>query len=212
MSAIRYTLLANGGSDRALLPLLDWLMRYHLPQRGVRSQWADLARLASPPSNLIEKIRQAADLYPCDLIFIHRDSEGMPRDDRTEEIRSAVQASCISAIAVPVVPVRMTEAWLLFDEAAIRRAAGNPNGHVLLQLPTNTEGLPDPKATLRSLLTTASELPRRRLKRFPVAQRVHRVAQLIQDYSPLRALPAFNAFEAELQGALRSLPSARQGS
>lgn len=206
MSAICYTLLANGGSDRALLPLLDWLMREHLPQRAVRSQWADLARLASPPRTLVEKIERAVDLYPCDLIFVHRDSERVPRDERAEEIRRAADESCIGAIAVPVVPVRMTEAWLLFDEAAIRRAADNPNGRVALNLPGNAEALVDPKSALHSLLEAASELPRRRLKRFRVTQRVHRVAQLIRDYSPLRALPAFNAFETEVSEALSSLP------
>ncbi len=211
MSAIRYTLLANGGSDRALLPLLDWLMRQHLPERAIRSQWADLGRLAFPPSALVEKIERAVDLYPCDLIFIHRDSERVPRGDRADEIRQAADASCIGAIAVPVVPVRMTEAWFLFDEQAIRRAAGNPNGHVPLQLPPNPEGLPDPKSTLHSLLEAATELPRRRLKRFRVALRVHRVAQLIQDFSPLRGLPAFCQFEAELQNVLNSLPAGRQG-
>jgi len=212
MSAIRYTLLANGGSDRALMPLIEWLLREHLPDRAARPQWADLGRLRLPPSTLVEKIGWAFALYPCSLMFIHRDSEGMPHDERTDEIRKAVQASSISAIAVPVVPVRMTEAWLLFDENAIRRAAGNPNGRVRLQLPTNPEALPDPKQDLHTLLKSASELSGRRLKKFRAAQRVQRVAELIQDYGPLRALPAFNAFDAKLQSALTSLPSERHGS
>jgi hypothetical protein len=36
---------------------------------------------------------------------------------------------------IPVVPVRMTEAWLLADEFAIRSAPGNPNGTQSLDLP-----------------------------------------------------------------------------
>ena len=206
MNAIRYTLLANGGSDRALLPLLGWLMRKHLPQRALRPQWAELRRLASPPGTLAGRIATAVDLYPCDVIFVHRDSEGRPRDERADEIRRAVGESSIGEIAVPVVPVRMQEAWLLFDEAAVRRAADNPNGRVHLNLPANAERLLNPKGELHSLLETASELPRRRLRRFRVAQRVHRVAELIEDFSPLRDLPAFGVFEAELQSALNSLP------
>ena len=205
MNAIRYTLLANGGSDRALLPLLGWLMRQHLPQHALHSEWAELRALPSPPKTLVERIVKAVDLYPCDLIFVHRDSEGLPRDERADEIRRAVDESSIGEIAVPVVPVRMQEAWLLFDEAAIRRAAGNPNGRVALNLPGNVEQLADPKGALHSLLQAASELPRRRLRRFRVAQKVHRVAQLIQDFSPLRALPAFGAFENALHTALNSL-------
>jgi len=210
MSAIRYTLLANGGSDRALLPLLDWLLQNHLPGRAVRPQWADLARLVSPPGSLVERIEQAVDLYPCDMICIHRDSERVPREERADEIRQAAEASCVGPTAVPVVPVRMTEAWLLFDKQAIRRAAGNPNGQIPLQLPPNPEGLSDPKSTLHALLKTASGLSGRRLKKFRVAPAVHRVAQLIQDFSPLRGLPAFNVFEDELRRALGSLESPRQ--
>jgi hypothetical protein len=36
---------------------------------------------------------------------------------------------------VCVVPVRMMEAWLLIDEMAIRRVAGNPNGRIPIELP-----------------------------------------------------------------------------
>lgn len=210
MSAIRYTLVANGGSDRALLWLIDWLLHEHLPQSAVRSQWADLARLTSPPESLAERIERAVDLYPCDMVFVHRDAERVPRDERVHQIRQAVPDSGIGTSAVTIVPVRMTEAWLLFDEQAIRGAADNPNGSVPLPLPPNPEAATDPKATLHALLKTASELSGRRLKRFRVGRRVHRVAQLIQDFSPLRGLPAFQAFEDERQRALRSLQPAGQ--
>jgi len=55
---------------------------------------------------------------------------------------------------VPAVPVRMTEAWLLFDEAAIRRAAGCPNGSMPLELPSlkTSEDIPDPKTILHEAL------------------------------------------------------------
>ncbi len=63
--------------------------------------------------------------------------------------------------AILIVPVRMQEPWLLFDEQAIRWAAGNPGGKTALALPrlTQLESLPDPKETLYGLLVTASEHP-----------------------------------------------------
>ncbi len=103
---------------------------------------------------------------------------------------------------VPVVPVRMTEAWLLIDEGAIRRAASNPNGTQELELPAiaRLEDLSDPKTALHDMLLKASEKRGRRLdqfrKRIPSA--VHRVAELITDFRPLRQLDAFRAFEAAL--------------
>lgn len=70
--------------------------------------------------------------------------------------------------AILIVPVRMQEPWLLFDEQAIRRAAGNPGGKTALPLPrlTQLESLPDPKETLYGLLVAASEHQGRRRGRF----------------------------------------------
>jgi len=94
---------------------------------------------------------------------------------------------------IPVVPVRMTEAWLLADEAAIRLAAGNPHGQEDLHLPDirKIEDLVDPKRVLHDVLTTASGLNARRRSRFPAQRRVHLIPNYIDDYSRLDALPAF---------------------
>jgi len=210
MNAIRYTLLSDGSSDKTLLPVITWLLYQHCPQHPVYPQWADLRRLVPPPQGLPEKVRATMRLYPCDLLFVHRDAERVPQNKRVDQIRQAEHDSGIATVAVPLVPVRMTEAWFLFDEHAIRRAAGNPNGNVPLQFPPNPEELPDPKARLHALLKTASELSGRRLRKFREATAVHRVAELIQDFSPLRSLPAFNAFEDELRRALSSFQCANQ--
>ena len=102
---------------------------------------------------------------------------------------------------VAVVPDRMTEAWLLIDEAALRSAAGDPRGMVPLGMPLvqQLERLPDPKKTLHDLLRAASGLTGRRLRKFRMDQAVHRLAQGIQDYSPLRDLSAFRALEEEME-------------
>jgi len=93
----------------------------------------------------------------------------------------------------------MLEAWLLFDRAAIRRAAGNPNGAMPLELPelSRVEELPDPKAVLHSLLQEASGLKGRRLNNLRVP--VRRVAALIDGFAPLRRLSAFQRLEKDVQ-------------
>ena len=95
----------------------------------------------------------------------------------------------------------MQEAWLLFNEAAIRHAAGNRSGRQSLHLPPfkQLEKLPDPKGELHKRLKQASGLSGRRLKRFPVRQRARRVPEFMDDFSPLRALSAFAALEEDLQ-------------
>jgi hypothetical protein len=62
-----------------------------------------------------------------------------------------------------------------------------------------------PKAALHQALRDASQLRGRRLRDFPVKQRVRRVAELIADYGALRGLSAFRALEQEVRTALDQL-------
>jgi len=68
MSNLRYTLLADGSSDRALIPILTWLLREQEVVLAIQSEWADMARLRRPPRGLEERIEAALMLYPCDLL------------------------------------------------------------------------------------------------------------------------------------------------
>jgi hypothetical protein len=199
------TLAGDGATERALRPILEWLLGQvsFLQRRGFTVQ------VAAPAADLGSRLVRAVQEYPCDILFVHRDAEREPREKRVEEIRRAVVAAGIPA-CVPVVPVRMTEAWLLIEEGAIRRAAGNPNGEASLPLPktASLENVPDPKKLLRDCLIEASEKTGRRLHQFErdLPDRVQRVAELISDFSPLRQLPAFRAFESAAREALEQLP------
>lgn len=145
------------------------------------------------------------DLFPCDLLFIHRDAEGELPERRLEEIRTAVSESQVDVPFVCVVPVRMMEAWLLTDERGLRRAAGNPNGTEELRIPavSSLEVVPDPKELLEKLLKLASGLSVRRLKRFRVGEAIQVLARQIADFSALRGLPAFRRMELELEELLK---------
>lgn len=199
MNELRFTLISDGSSDRALLPVLRWLLAQNGLAMPVSEQWADWSHFRTPPRRLSDKIKKAIDLYPCDLLFVHRDAERAPAGEREAEIESAV--SVLGADGVPsvvaVIPVRMMEAWLLIDEGAIREAAGNPNGDGLLSLPplAKLESLPNPKETLHGLLRQASGLHGRRLHQLRIGPAIHRLANLIEDFSPLRKLPAFAQLE-----------------
>lgn len=203
MIPIRCTLLSDGASDRILLPVLHWLLRAHCACPFLQ-EWADFRQRREPPHTLTEKVRTAVDLYPCELLFVHRDAENESWTARKEEILKAVESVVPADVTVCIIPVRMREAWFLFDVTAIRHAADNPHGMVELELPplARIEQKPDPKRLLHGLLERASELPRRRLRRFAVQRRVHRLADLIADYSPLRSLPAFRSLEQDLRASL----------
>jgi hypothetical protein len=209
MDEIRYTLISDGSSDRALLPILTWALREKGSVRRVQPEWADLGRLPRPPQSLLERILSAIDLFPCDLLFVHRDAEGEDPKTRYREIRTAAREAIQRGFQVPaicVVPVRMTEAWLLFDEPAIRLAAGNPNGKNPLDIPPLSiiEQIPDPKDLLFQILRDASGLRGRRLKKFKTGECRIRITELISDYSPLRQLNAFQRLENDISALKRN--------
>jgi len=209
MNELRYTLLADGPSDRALMPILTWLLRQHLPRCAIQPQWADLWRFPGRPKELNRKIIMTIEFYQCDLLFVHRDAETISLKDRLIEIRNAIEDACESQRlhrSIGVVPVRMTEAWLLFDINAIREAAGNPNGTVRLNLPKlkRLEDTPNCKTILHNLILEATELGTHRKNRFKVKQAVQRIPEYIQDFSPLRNLSAFIALEEEMKRMITS--------
>ncbi len=204
MNDLSYTLLSDGSSDIALLPILTWLLRQHFTEFAIQARWADLRPIKKRPQGLIERIELSLELFPCKLLFVHRDAENQEPDLRRKEIIQAIAMITNNTQRPPaicVVPVRMQEAWLLFDEKALRIAAGNPNGRQALDLPEirRLESIPDPKVVLRNLLNQASNLRGRRLKKFQANIRPVRVAELIDDFSLLRGLSAFATLEGDIQ-------------
>lgn len=150
----RALLLADGPSDQ---PLGRHVAR--IAQRygfGLDVVAPDLRRLDPAPGRDVAG-RLAAVLAfdeDFDLVIVHRDAEGQNPETRRNEVLSGVATIREQMPALPVVPVRMTEAWLLLDEDAIRRVAGRPNGVEPLGLPSlaTVEQALDPKQVLRHAL------------------------------------------------------------
>jgi hypothetical protein len=205
---LRYLLVTDGSSDACLMHPIDWLLRACDWNECV-GEWADLRGLPDSSSLLADQLRLALALYPSELVFVHRDAERQDPELRVAQITAAIAELSTQVRHVCVVPVRMMEAWLLHDEVAIRRAAGKPNGKQKLLLPSlsRVETVADPKSALREALLLASETSGRRhkqkLRDFGIMRR--RVAELIDDYSPLRAVSAFARLEQELRTTLDQL-------
>ncbi len=208
IAALRYTLVGDGTSDRALMPLLRLLLVGSGTPLPLSETWADPQWLPASARGLTARLQRALDLYPYDLLFVHRDAEGQDPQMRYEEVTGALAGLAAPPPTLCVVPVRMMEAWLLTDEAAIRRAADNPHGSAVLSLPAPRaiENIGDPKQTLFNLLRTASQKSGRRLEQFKrdEAMRRFRVAELTEDISPLQTLPAFQRLQSEMQQLMQS--------
>jgi hypothetical protein len=167
----------------------------------------DLSRLRRQGWSVAAKLEAVRDMKgEYDLLLVHRDADRTSREDRVAEIRSAVEKVMPNRGWVPVIPIRMTEAWLLLDEQLLREVAGNPNGRVPLQIPAarEAERLADPKGLLKELLVTASELTGRKRQIFQNSFPHHRrlVLERICPNGGVRKLKSWQDFDRDLRQAL----------
>ncbi len=195
MKTLTATLIVDGTSDRTLLPVVQFLLDEWSP-------WPHRILFAEGLHNgpLTTRLPRALQLYPCDLLFIHRDAETAAAATRHQEIELAARQIAKPPSHISVVPIRMTESWLLLDPQAIRAAAGNPHGTTALHLPPvrSIEKLADPKAKLFEALITASDRTGRRKRQFKPEAARHRVAELM-DFSSLRQMPSFVHAETQVK-------------
>ncbi|MFJ9556060.1 hypothetical protein ACIRPH_19755 [Nocardiopsis sp. NPDC101807] len=205
---LRILFLGEGSSDDGIADHIGAIAA----DRGVEVTVTnpELGRLEHVGHALTDKLAAITNLGgEYELVAVHRDADSMGRDARLAEIGNAVRAHMPQVVHVPIVPVRMTEAWLLVDETAIRRVAGNPNGRCALGLPPlkRIEAIPDPKAELKQVLSKASELTGRKLDRFNrrFSENRRQLLQRLDSHGPVAGLPSWQAFVGDVEAGLAQL-------
>lgn len=196
--------LADGSSD---LPLARHLERL-CADVGHEVLITAIDPRSSPDRTVAGRLRMlVVQEFPFDVVFVHRDAEGDDPQRRRREIADGAEAVGITSPVIPVVPVRMTEAWLLLDPAEIRRVAGRPNGRDPLDLPvpSEVERLADPKARLHQVLLDASGTRGRRRDRFQRDFGQHRALLLerLDLTGPVSRLQAWQHLRLDIDAALR---------
>lgn len=198
-----YILLAEGSSDKVLLRIIDWILG---------SDWcgslADFARLPKPPKSLREKLEILPQFYGCpEFVFYHKDADAMGLHAKREQLEIELNEckQLLKTTFIKVVPERMTEAWFLFDEQAIRVAAQNPRSKVDLNIREEWDKISDPKSVLFGAIKSASGRSGRDLNRLKPNVLLHQLAEDITDYAPLRKLEAFRVLEADIRKALEAV-------
>lgn len=189
---ITYTVVADGGTDRVLVPIIRWAIHRLDPEVDILEP--EFVKRAGSVAEFFDSYEPTTM-----LVFAHRDAESSGIKKRVSEFNQVALEE-----VVPIVPVRKSEAWLLIDGSAIARAAGRSAAHVAVPKLSTIEKIADPKTKLERLLFQAAGSPTGRsgknFKRSMVSRRVN-LASLISDYSPLETLPAFAAFQTLLAKA-----------
>lgn len=208
---LRAVLLADGPSDLPLARHIELLCAGL--GREVQVTAIDPRNLRAAGRAVENRLRflLVQDVDP-DLVFVHRDAESQSPAARVAEVQAgAAAAGMDSSRVVPVVPVRMTEAWLLIDENEIRRVAGRPSGTNTLGLPRPSaiETVPDPKSLLQEILLTAGQpAGKRRRAQFQRDFGRHRalLLQRLDLQGPINELQAWQQLKRDIASLLRDLP------
>ncbi|BAS26884.1 DUF4276 family protein [Limnochorda pilosa] len=165
---------------------------------------------ASLPRELqiLDAMRRASGAFS--LLFIHADGSGDPVAARKHQVQPAISrilehGGPSGVGAVPVIPVRETEAWALVDGQALRRAFGTSLDDAELGLPprpADVERIPDPKAALDHACRIAIGAGHRRRRR--AAAFLEAIAESLS-LDRLQQVPAFRQFEQDLRDGLEIL-------
>lgn len=126
---LKYTLIADGSSDKTLLKIIKWTLDDLFPKLPNEGTFAEFHQIKEPPRKLKDKIQFTIKYYPFDVLFIHRDAESTDMDmieQRINEIKNDLIEELFNK-TICVIPVKMMETWLLISEEAIKKASGNRN-------------------------------------------------------------------------------------
>lgn len=213
---VQFLLIGEGSTERGLVDHLTNLC-IEVGATEASGLVPPFERLEVPVGHsLVLRLRAAHQLNPsANLYFLHRDADADDATPRHDEIMRAVEASGINPTYVAVVPIHETEAWLLTNEAAIRRVAGRPNGREPLNLPPlqRIEQTSRPKERLEAgLLAAAQPLAGKRLTSFKrdIGQRRQQLLEELRLGGALEQLAAWRRLRDDTAAAIAALRAAQE--
>ncbi len=210
MIYVQAGLYAEGATDYDfLIPLLERLLNEICARVCVRNCEIPTpigVDADEPTSRRSERIGDAVHKYAgtCQLFVVHADADGDSQRARAERIepgftearrrlREVPACEVDDTYFVACVPVQMIEAWMLADDAYFRGLFGRK---AEFELPKDPEGLRNPKQALEQLIA-------RYMRRPPFG--LYADVGINVSFAALRRLPAFRAFECELEIAVTAL-------
>lgn len=145
------------------------------------------------------------------VICLHTDADAQTDREtfayKIEPAFAAIQAAqppgC--TILVAIVPVRMSEAWILADKALFKKEIGTINSDQDLGLDRHPEAYADPKAAIEEAIRRAFEhRSRRQRQQVTIGELYLPLGQKIE-LAKLATLPSYQKFREGVQQAFRAL-------
>lgn len=215
MQTVVLALYAEGPTDERFLPVVIQRTVQRIVERRGRNvvDVLEPMRVSISPGikeqaqRILDAARQTAGYH---MLVIHADADHPTAErafaERFQPGEILVQKEDISHHLVPLIPVQMTEAWLLADPEALQQVIGTKMTANELSLPVHAhqvESDPSPKQTLAQVVRQAA------------TQRRHRRTVRVRDvFAPLartislerlQGVPAYQQFVEDISGALIAL-------
>lgn len=137
-----------------------------------------------------------------DIIVVHSDAEALENKLIPAFKKLEGEEGDICKNAVPLVTVRMVEAWMLADVSLLKEEIGTSKSNQDLGLIKQPKSYPDPKWQIEEAIRLAySGRSSRQRDQVSISELYQPLGQQI-DLSSLRQLPSFQSFEEEVQKSL----------
>ncbi|BAP56060.1 hypothetical protein THII_1763 [Thioploca ingrica] len=162
---------------------------------------------------VLEASRKGKEEYGITLICLHTDADEATHQRAFETkiipARNALnekneQAYC--KIAVPIVPVQMTEAWMLADKELLKSEIGTNKSNSDLGIHREPETIADPKDTIKNAIRIAKEnlTKQKRGKGLDISDLYQIIGQKLA-LSKLDRISSYQEFKNNLRDAFKQL-------
>ncbi len=135
-----------------------------------------------------------------DIFFIHCDADDVNNENviqyKFEPLYKAIEDSdeVNNCIIIPIIPIQMTEAWLIADFELFANEISTNKTKSELQISGNPEDFSNPKLKIiESMRIVNMELPKKRRKDLQISELYQIIGQKI-DINNLRKLKSFQEF------------------
>lgn len=216
MQALVLALYAEGTTDEHFLPpIIQRTAEVVIAARGrttvdVLDPWVVKVEpgLNERATCILAAARQTEGFH---ALIIHADADHPTPEralhERIQPGMDRVTAAGVRHTLIPLIPVRMTEAWLLADPEALLHVIGTNMTATALGLPERehlVESDPDPRQTLHRVVRDATALRRRRRRQFHADELYAPLARII-NLERLCKVPSYQQFVEDFTVALKSL-------
>ncbi len=161
--------------------------------------------------DVINASRKGVDDFGIMVLCIHADADSDTDADTYQyrinpavaQVNSTQENIC--KVIVPIVPIQMTEAWMLADKVLLKKQIGTKKNDEELNINKRPEDITDPKQTIKDAIRISQEeLRKRQRNELKITDLYLPIGQAISLES-LKGLSSYQKFRESVYEALKQL-------